>query len=85
MRSTVAPSLRPRSKAAAATRPTASTTQRSHGFHSGDLAKMMKAQPVVTRETAASVGRAQRSALRVHRSQEPMPTSAPIDGARATV
>ena len=81
----VVPRRRPRSTPAAASRPTTRTTQRSHGFQSGDRERTTKAQPVVTSEVPASTGRAHRSVRRVQTSHPPIPTSAPIDGARATV
>ncbi len=69
----------------AATMPAVSTTPRSHGFHDGVRSSRASAHHAVRPRAAASAPRANQLARRRHSSTAPIPTSAPIAGARATV
>ena len=69
----------------AAAAPASAMTTRSQGIQSGLRPSSTQAQPAVTSSVPASAIRAgQRSRIR-HSATEPMPISAPMAGASATV
>src|SRR5207245_11365884 len=86
---TVRPATAPRrettSSIPAAASPTTSTATRSHGYQSAERDSSTYAHTAVSATVPASATRAATKERSRHRIAAPMPTSAPIAGASATV
>jgi hypothetical protein len=70
---------------AAATKPATTMTVRSSGCHDGSLSRRTADHADVASTVAAIANRAQRAERRDQRIHDPIPTTAAMEGARATV